>query len=352
MKKILIVTLYGNFNYGNKLQNYAVQEIFKEMNYETYTLTYPEKKNKLKSIIKRILGIQTVNDKRINNFKRFDRFINKISQKNVRINELDFISLGSDQIWNPNDEMSNYFVHYINKIDNINKMSFSASIAVNEIPVIHKDDYLYHFRSMNSISIREDQGKIMIEELTGRNDIEVLLDPTMIMSTEKWENILSKPDKIHSEEKYILNYFLGELDESRKEEIKKIADENNCRIIDILDPSDEYYTSGPDEFLWLEKNAFLICTDSFHSSVFAILYNKPFVVFNREEGQNGINKTNSRLETLLKKFDLLNRYYNGKMPEELFNVDYSEALVVLETERKKALSFISNALKDGEKNEK
>ena len=65
-------------------------------------------------------------------------------------------------------------------------------------------------------------------------------------------------------DKYILNYFLGELSEQRKNEIERIAKENDCEIINILDKNGPYYETGPSEFLYLEQNAFLICTDSFH----------------------------------------------------------------------------------------
>ena len=142
--------------------------------------------------------------------------------------------------------------------------------------------------------------------------------------------------------KYILNYFLGELSEERKKEIDRIAKENNCEVINILDKKSPFYQTGPSEFLWLEKNAFLICTDSFHSSVFAILYNRPFIVFDREG--NGQGK-NSRIETLISKFKLKNREYNGKnITQENLEHDYTEAYKILEEERKKSDKFLRKAL--------
>ena len=89
----------------------------------------------------------------------------------------------------------------------------------------------------------------------------------------------------------------------------KIAKEKNCKVINLLDKNDPYYVSGPSEFLWLEKHADLICTDSYHSSVFAILYNRPFVVFDRD--QVGADNMGSRIDTLLSKFELKNRKFNG-----------------------------------------
>ena len=90
-------------------------------------------------------------------------------------------------------------------------------------------------------------------------------------------------------------------------EIRRVAKENNCEVINILDKDSVFYECGPSEFLYLEKHAFLICTDSFHSSVFAILYNRPFIVFDREE--ENVGNMNSRLETLISKLELKNRKY-------------------------------------------
>ena len=109
-----------------------------------------------------------------------------------------------------------------------------------------------------------------------------------------------------------------------------------------MDKNSPFYECGPSEFLWLEKYAFLICTDSFHSSVFAILYNRPFVIFDRE--QKNIVSMNSRLETLIKKFKLKNRKFEGKITKENLNHDYSEAYKILEKERKKSEVFLKKAL--------
>ena len=104
----------------------------------------------------------------------------------------------------------------------------------------------------------------------------------MLLSADDWDKVVKKPEQLKTN-KYILNYFLGNLSETRKKEIERIAKDNGCEIINILDKDGEFYQTGPSEFLYLEKNASLICTDSFHSCVFAILYNRPFVVFDRED---------------------------------------------------------------------
>ena len=86
----------------------------------------------------------------------------------------------------------------------------------------------------------------------------------------------------------------------------------------------------------------MICTDSFHSSVFAILYNRPFIVFDRDDKSKDMS---SRIDTLISKFKLKNRKYNGKeIIEENINHDYTEAYEILKNEREKSFNFIKNAL--------
>lgn len=213
--------------------------------------------------------------------------------------------------------------------------------GVNKLPDNEKNFAEQRLKDFKAISVREDAGKKIVEELTGRKDVEVLVDPTMLLTVEEWDKVSKKPKQLKTD-KYILNYFLGELSKNRKEEIERIARENNCEIINILDKKSPFYQTGPSEFLYLEKNAFLICTDSFHSCVFSIIYDRPFIVFEREDKNVSMN---SRIETLLSKFKLENRKYNGKITQNLLNHDYKEAYKILEKEKVKANTFLENALK-------
>ncbi len=372
MKKACIITLYGNSNYGNKLQNYAVQEIINKRNIDVLTVEndnyYNDKKNYILRFIKRKITIfiktgrlsenyyyylANQNKERTKNFLLFDKMIKKekkyfnyFNQK--KFSNYDYYFVGSDQIWNPYFGSLNDF-GLVNFVNNKTKIGISASIGINNIP---NEKYGYLRKSWNSfksISVREEKAKEIIEEITGRKDIVVLLDPTMLLTIEEWDKIIKKPSQIDklccNGERYILNYFLGNLSESRKKEIEKVANENNCKIINILDKNSSFYECGPSEFVWLEKNAFLICTDSFHSTVFSILYKRPFIVFNREDGQIGKNNMNSRLETLLSKFKLEDRYYNGKITKELLKCDFKNTDKVLLEERTKADKFLIDALK-------
>mgnify|MGYP003317677163 CR=1 FL=1 len=140
---------------------------------------------------------------------------------------------------------------------------------------------------------------------------------------EDWEKVMKKPESLKTD-KFIIKSFLGNTSDDSWKEICRIAEERNCEIIDISDENSPYFDMGPSEFLYLEKNAELVVTDSFHSCVFAILFSTPFVVFKRED--NRVANMYSRIETLLNevsnKMMLINdgetEIYDGyKKPSEL-----------------------------------
>ena len=102
------------------------------------------------------------------------------------------------------------------------------------------------------------------------------------------------------------------------------------------------YISGPSEFLYLEKNALLVATDSFHACVFSIIFSTPFIVFKRDD--NKLESMHSRIETLLKTFKMENRIFNGTIGKEILNSDYEEAHKTLEKERIRANEFLKKSL--------
>lgn len=354
MKKVAILTINDDGNYGNRLQNYAVQEELKKLGCKVETISNKKGlvginviKNKIKKYIKKVLRIKKY--KRNLCFIKFDRNI-KYSKYYIDLNNIpsnlndkyDIFFVGSDQVWNPNfNRMSK--IDFLTFAFKEKRNSFSASFGIDRIPEEMKQFYKDNLEGLNNISVREDAGKKIVEELTGRKDVEVLVDPTMLLSAEEWDKVSKRLKQLDNlrREKYILNYFLGELSEERKKEINRIAEENDCEVINILDKNSPFYQTGPSEFLYLEKNAFLICTDSFHSSVFAILYNRPFIVFTREDKSVSMN---SRIETLINKFNLKNREFTGKITKENLQHDYTEAYKILEKEREKSMNFLKKAL--------
>lgn len=343
-----ICTLYGNNNFGNKLQNYALQEKIKSYGFST--ITFKLNNYSIKGSIYNLLFFykkkETTNEiLRKEKFYSFNKLIS-YSKKKVNIyypiitKRVKYLVYGSDQIWNPNfGGISKFFS---GRCGRVGKSSYSASFGVDELSANSKKIYKSGLNTFDNISVREERGKELAKELTDRNDIEVVIDPTMLLTAEEWDIIATKPKNLKSD-KYILCYFLGALSQDKKLEIERVAKELDCKIINLLDKNDPLYVSSPSDFLYLEKHASLICTDSFHSSVFAILYNRPFVVFERESKVT--SSMNSRIDTLISKFNLKNRVYNGeKITLENINHDYEEAYRILSEERIKSDKYIEKIL--------
>lgn len=352
MKKCAIATINSS-NYGNRLQNYALQEFLLKMNVSCVTIKnislLNNKKNNLEYVLRNLKHIYKRKDfvdkkEREKYFIEFNKKINFTKSTfnwfNLKkIKNYDYYITGSDQVWNPKNRMSGFDLLSFAPAEK--RIAYAASIAIEKIPLEYEEIFRNEVSKFKSVSLREEAGKKITQKLTGRSDVEVLIDPTMLLSASEWENVAKKPSQLN-DEKYILCYFLGNLSDSKRKAIKKIADEKKLKVINILDKDDPFYETGPSEFLYLEKNAEIICTDSFHSSVFAILFNRPFIIFERE---GFVTSMNSRLDTLISKFNLKNRRFNGeRITEENLNHDYTEAYKILETERDKSRKFLEKAL--------
>ena len=354
--KIGIITIVDNNNYGNRLQNYALQETLNKLGHEVVTIKNISTLNSKEKYFLRIMKyvkIKTfdyffkVNKVRYNSFKKFDQKI-KFSEKLYTVynfpksDDFDYFIVGSDQVWNPKSARLRN-IDLLTFAKDRQKISYAASFGISEVDEVSKSKIKRDISTFKAVSVREEAGKRIINDANDRIEVSVLIDPTLLLDKSEWEAIATKPVMLKSK-KYILNYFLGSLSENVKQEIDRVARENNCDVINILDKESSLYGCGPAEFLYLEQNAFLICTDSFHSSVFALIFNRPFIIFDRNMNKKN-NNMSSRLDNLLEKFQLKNRKYNGKKicSENLLN-DYTKAYEILKDERKKSDIFLRKNL--------
>ena len=357
-----IITLVGN-NYGNRLQNYAVQELLKEYG-DVYTVKYEKKvpvsvkqsrferytpAHMKVAVDSRLLNIYHLSNRKMNTITRFIYFIKHrndikvaLSKRDAAFREFDekYISYekellhltgddneewvksydawvcGSDQIWNPNYPTAtrNAFLQFAPEQ---RRIALSASIGLSDINAM-LPEYSEWMKGIPYLSVREERAAEIVEELTNKK-AEVFLDPTMLIPLEKWHQIA---DDAHTKlpEHFAVGYFLGVREKEYMEYIQNEIGELD--FVDLLNGEKaEYLTFGPDHVIEAIRNAEIVFVDSFHGAVFSILFHKQFVVFERsEKGQT----MNSRLETLLKRFGLQNRVYTGNNIEALRQtIDYS-----------------------------
>lgn len=362
--KIGIITLNGFFNYGNRLQNYALQIFLENIlpKSEINTIWYDEDNFKLNQSFITIQNIRRylfnrhgfrkfVNSNMIlydvireYNIKKFsDKYINTIFDYKIASdlnNKYDYFVVGSDQVWNP--YCVNVEAAFIKFADSYKRIAYSASFGVENISREKLEDYKYGLDGMEYISVREEAGAKIVKDIIKR-DVPVLVDPTLLLAQDEWCEIINKPSW-YKDEKYILLFFLSNVPKKVWEEVGRLANENGYNIIDLMDKKNlDYYASSPDEFLYLIKNASLVYTDSFHGTVFSIIMRVPFVNCPRENV--GMNM-NSRIDTLLKLFKLESRKgnnYNNYAIDKPFEIDYNNIDEVLNKEREKSKKYLLRA---------
>lgn len=350
--KVGILSIFDNKNIGNRLQNYALQHYLLGFADSVLSIrndfAVQNNLRRIKRCFARFpLALWATGRKKeyyAVNFNRkyiyascksyiFDETYSQLRQKDC----CDRYCAGSDQVWNPEFGRTGMF-NYLGFADREQTFSYAASFGVDEIPEEHKGAVRKGLQHIKYISVREDAGKRIVEELTGRTDVEVLVDPTMLLTTEEWDKILRAP-KAKLPEKYILTYFLGPVSEERRAAIQKKADQIGCQIIEVMDKNSPFYAIGPDTFVYLIKHAQMVCTDSFHGSVFSFLYQRQLAVFDREGSGNNMG---SRIDTFAAKFHLEGcRVRGNALPENIPQPDYTEGYKALETERDKSRQFLN-----------
>ena len=349
-KKVGIVTMYGLYNYGNRLQNYAVHRLLKDLGYESETLVCV--KSKIWNIAHNMLRIiNTLRGKQ--EYKRrtaFSKFVNRttpiryVYAKDLRIPKGiadDYICFftGSDQVWNPEVRIREKYNYFLQFAPQKKRFSIAPSFGVSSIPEKLVSEYREWIFGINYPSCREAEGADIIKNLTG-HEAEVIIDPTMMLSKDKWRDIY---EKISVPEKpYLLTYFLGDVKDDRKIILSQIADQYGLQIADCLkDP--QYSDLQPDGLLQMIDNATFVCTDSFHITAFSINFNIPFYVFDRQQEGSFGNHMISRIDNLLSIFGLNDRL-NPTDATDAMECDFKIANEHIEIERNKELNYLIKCL--------
>lgn len=356
--KVGIISIFDNNNHGNRLQNYALQQVLLRYADQVVTIKNKPFYGKANRLVRMLPIAENVLFNRLLGKRRRARivaFTNKhvttgkgcywYDRGNVTLKEADRCDLycaGSDQVWNPTMGRGGN-LDYLGFAPSEVTFSYAASFGLDELPVQAcpaARDGIQHIRSL---SVREDAGAEIVRDLTGRTDVQVLVDPTLLLTVEEWDRILTMP-KAPVPQNYVLAYYVGQLSEERRQRLAEHAYHMGCELIDVMDPESPFYALGPDELVWLIKHARLVCTDSFHGSVFSFLYRKPLAIFVRQGKGPDMG---SRLRTLVSKFSLEACVaVEDVLPEYDPQPDYSAGYAALAAEREKSKAFLDRVFEE------
>lgn len=334
MKKVGIVTLYPSYNYGGILQCIALFKVIKEMGYEPIVIKKIQKVSKIKGALRSVVatipfhnfrGIpkSVLDTKRhASDIKRHIKTTHELKDSEsldeiVKKYNLDSIVVGSDQVWRM-DYVKNDFRYYFleTKLSNIKKVSYAASFGIGEwsSSVLTKEVKRL-IQDFYSVSVREQSGVGILKEHLSCDNPFLVLDPTLLIETSYYKELSS------NKESFICTYFLDE--KTWKKDLSGfVCDEfkrDDVRLHHIYGFNEnKNITYSIYDWLGYFLSSRFIITDSYHGMVFAIIFNKQFLVL------NNVNRGSDRFYSLLSLLGLENRLIE--------NFDNSEVKAIVKNE--------------------
>ena len=314
MKKIGILTFHDGKNFGASLQCYALkmtlEKIFFEdkievINFKKERVYGNKNKISVNYIARKLYGFlyrRSINESNL----KFEDFLKKnlninteeiVTEENIgeKSHKYDVIFFGSDQIWNMNPKIYDRSHVFFGEFDyDGKKYSYAASFGDNiEYAEKNKEYILEKLKKFEKISVRESDGNLFLNN----NNIlsEQVVDPTLLLDEKQWNKLITKERII--KDKYILYYSVNCRKYSWQiaQRLSKLVGIKVINIVPhpkiLMSGFKNYFYAGPLEFLNLIKNAEYVVTNSFHGTIFSIIFKKKFIpVFEEIDGKIKIEK--------------------------------------------------------------
>ena len=379
MKKIGIITLWQIGNYGAELQAYALARAINDLGYDCENIDYPFYKNKdfkltrrgrtpfsigWSNILKEFLLPKMKAVKawshpgkkkaRAINFRKLYQLTPHSSKRFLSFDELysykdfdyDTCIAGSDQIWNPRSlaTIEPYFLTFAPP--GTRKISYASSLGVSDIPDSLKPIYKNYLQDFKAISVRESGAVGLIEAISGQPVVQVL-DPTLLLDAGTWKELSGSVPAISKP--YLLLYDLipnktiislaRKIAEDHGLPVYRICRDASANVIPGITNLSE---AGPLEFLSAIEHSSYVVTNSFHGTVFSILFHKQFLSLIPSKMNNS-----SRISSLLNMFSLGDRMIaetEGAAEFPSKEIDYDRVDKLLEKEKEFSVNYIKSAI--------
>ena len=319
--KIGILTFQRADNYGAMLQCYALFDVLKKQGHDVEVIDYRSPSierpyRRLPKIRKNIVkwGIDAVRtirmwSKEVKRREAFDKmrqmliFSQSYTAKEIKKNGLpyDLIITGSDQVWNPMITEGLDDIYYLDFPGNFVRCSYAASMGSIEQEIYRSSAFCQKLSKFEWLSLREKDAVDFIADLTNKETV-CCLDPTLLLSRQKWENIIEGIE-VSVEQDYILLYYIEDNTEEIKTNLIKMAKWYSeylgipivccSRFKQNIEGINWISEIGPLEFVKLIANAKSVITSSFHATVFSAMFERDARIVLH-------SKTGARVRTLAK----------------------------------------------------
>lgn len=366
--KAAVVSSYayirGHNNYGSLFQYYALQQYLKKFGIEVYWVRFMFPSFEMyKSLFKRFVcsvlhgtGLRNTCN-HILTQRAFRSYMhthcNLSPKKYLNINKLkqnppvaDIYITGSDQVWGGWLE-PNYLTFAPKEKK---KIAYAVSFGKRELSIDHQKHIIDWVKVFDAVSVREKSGV----EICKKMGVQAthLLDPTLLLDDDEYLSSCSpRMEKCN----YVFCYFINEKSSEnlRLNNIITFCHNKSLKLritgiegSETVIPQTFLYQYSPEEWLNHYKYAECILTNTFHGTVFCIIFKRPFCVFL----QKGISaKQNERIYSLLEMFDLQDRILRSEDSIEAImakEIDWAHVELIKKKLRANVYQFWKQSLKD------
>lgn len=369
--RIAILTLPLQINYGGIIQNYALQTVLQRMGHEVETINLKKKLLAKKydiSFLTKILGPSASGRKQLvyhfvqDQIRLTAPLYNKKDIRKYDFSRFDAVIVGSDQVWRLRyayPDIDTYFLDFIkNGTGNrrVRKIAFSVSFGIDtaEFSPEQIRQCGKYIQDFDLVTVREESALALIDEVyrwTCKNGPIQTLDPTLLLEKDDYVRLCGACPK--EEQKGGLFYYVLDMTEEKRELIRKIARDLGVEPFTVQANPHKWYTRRlredqmvPPPQKWLEafQRASYVFTDSFHGSVFSLIFEKEFLAMGNKK--RGI----SRFTSLLNQFHLNHKLIYAPQDYEVSlyrkQTDWNSVREILTKERNGNLNLLRTVLSE------
>ena len=346
--KIGIVTQPLYDNYGAILQNWALQQTLIGMGHHPITIDYLPRQSFVRHILsyvkmlllffksKRIIT-PIREHKRNRDFERFvndnivtTRTVHSYNESIIREYGIGLLIIGSDQVWRPKYNGPVLYDMYGRFAQNIPVVAYAASFGVDKWEYDKKQSKICKALAQNirAVSVREQSAVALCKKYLDVS-VEHVLDPTLLQDRNNYKKICECVAE--NSEEYVLAYILDDNDDINKV-LDDITEEKKCKILRYS--LNNRNNLSVEQWLSRFRDAKYVVTDSYHGTVFSIIFNKPFMVLaNSKRGR-------ARFESLLYMADLKKQSSNVWRFDD---VDWEKVNERLQDNKNHSMQFLQSA---------
>ena len=308
MAKVGILTFQNTLNYGAALQCFALYRVLERLGHEPYVIDYRNPqiaRNEGLAYSLRHPRSVVAYLRRQRRVKAFDGFRGQLrhtkacDRRDIAevCRSLDCIVVGSDQVWNPRcmGDDPTYFLDFMD--DPSKKKSYAASIGGSRI-VTDAFDFVGMLDGFSSLLLRERSGADYVGSVVGGPVVpRVVLDPTLLLTGQEWNDLASLPSTI-GDSGYVLLYAISEKERSVAA-VNALSSALGCRRVELasgereplpgMEGSAFLQFARPEEFLGLFSHADYAVVSSFHGVCFCVLNHLDFYFALPPETSGSVN---------------------------------------------------------------